>query len=90
MAFEDDQIGGNESMETVRIIELQDDYDWGVGHGVDDEDDVDDGDPTKATIRKFRAYVMRMRDNELPIDAEMASSIKLMDVLARKKAPLDA
>ena len=89
-AFEDDQIGGNESMETVRIIELQDDYDWGVGRGVDDEDDVDDGDPTKATIRKFRAYVMRMRDNELPIDAEMASSIELMDVLARKKAPLDA
>ena len=71
-----------------KVIEFQDDDDWGVG-GYSDEEDIDDGDPSRKRLRQFRQYVRMVRDDMLPFTKKEEAAIELMDTLRRKKATLD-
>lgn len=65
------------------------------GYGSDDEDTDPDEDPeklppNKEMVMRFHGYTYSHEDIFLPLSVETKSSIKLMDTLRRKKAPLDA
>ena len=87
-AFDDDGNCNNQSVVMADIITQQADDDWGVGYGNAQEDE-NDGDMTKASVRKFRRYVAQIRDHSLPIDKYMEACIGLFDTLIRKRASLD-
>ncbi len=57
---------------------------------VEEDDDYDLGGPNKEILERFVAYCRDHSDNFLDLTVPEETSIKLMDILRRKKAPLNA
>jgi hypothetical protein len=90
----DDQEEDTQDDDLVQVETVEDQHlhGWGVGSEDDDPDvDPDDeGEPTTRSLRKFRSYCRKHRDDTRQFTQYEEEGIKLLDILKRKKCPLDA
>lgn len=82
----------NDSLREVAVFEdSDDDFLLPMDSENDDENhQSNDQTPDKSTLRDFRDYCANARANFAPLDDNKRQAIKLLDILRRKKAPLDS
>lgn len=71
-----------------KVIEEQDDDDWGVGDNPEPED-MDNDDPARERLIDFRRYVREVRDEMQPFTKKEEAAIELLRGLLKKHASMD-
>jgi hypothetical protein len=96
MAAEVDDLGGFDGVETSSDEEPEDNdaFFASLGlklhHNNEEEEPVTFEGPILDNRDDFRSYCMHAKEHFAPLDSDKAAAVRLLDILRRKKAPLDA
>lgn len=96
MAAEVDDLGGFDGVETLsdEEPEKEDEFLASLGlklhHNNEEEEPETLEGPIVDNRLSFREYCMNAKEHFAPLDSDQQAAIRLLDILRRKKAPLDA